>query len=79
VSVLHRRIRRAGQGMPAAMGSYHPATTKDTPMVMPLALVTVTDQGLMVEHMTPLITTDGAMIPATAPGAWGQLHAAGRP
>jgi hypothetical protein len=78
VSRLHRRIMAAGQGMPAAMGDYHPVGTPDTPMVMPLSLVSRTDAGLTVQDMTPLITADGAMIPATAPGSWGQVHAAGR-
>lgn len=78
MSTLHRRIAAAGQGMPAAMGTYHPWGTAATPMLMPLALVTQTEAGLAVQDMTPLLTADGAMIPATAPGSWGQLRAAGR-
>lgn len=78
MSTLSGRIAEAGQGMPAAMAGYHPHGTADTPMLMPLAMVTRTDAGLAVQDMTPLITADGAMIPATAPGSWGQLHAAGR-
>lgn len=78
MSSLQRRIRNAGQGMPGAMGDYHPWGTRETPMLMPLALVTQSDAGLAVQDMTPIITADGAMIPATAPGSWGQLRAAGR-
>jgi hypothetical protein len=53
-------------------------------MVMPLALVTVqpaTSPWVMVgmEDLAPIWTTDGGPIPATAPGRWGQLRAAGRP
>jgi len=64
--------------MPQAMGDYHPWGTRETPMLMPLALVTQSDAGIAVQDMTPIITADGAMIPATAPGSWGQLRAAGR-
>jgi hypothetical protein len=31
------------------------------------------------EPMAPMITADGALVPATMPGAWDQLRAAGRP
>ena len=76
---LHRRIAQSGTTQQRAMGGYHPWGTAATPMVMPLAVVTQTQDGVTYQEMTPLVTTDGAIIPATAPGSWGQLHAAGRP
>jgi hypothetical protein len=71
----------------AAMGAGHPSVKSaapGTPGVMPLARVTVgAAQGSYVtlggSTFTPLFTADGAMIPETAPGTWGQLVAAGRP
>jgi len=53
--------------------------------VMPLQAVVVgpttgTDYvTLGMQEMTPIFTTDGAAIPATAPGRWQQVKAAGRP
>jgi hypothetical protein len=53
-------------------------------MVMPLAAVVIGPvQGeyvtLGAQDLTPIFTPDGAAIPATAPGRWVQLRAAGRP
>jgi hypothetical protein len=64
-----------------AQAVYHPYGTGGTPMVMPLALVRVTQDGMTYETMQPLFTGDvnAAPLPATAPGSWGQLYAAGRP
>jgi hypothetical protein len=80
LSKLHRRIQAVGGNQAAAMGSYHPHGTADTPMVMPIhrVIMTAADGG-GVERLAPLITANGAMIPASAPGVWGQVHAAGRP
>lgn len=64
---------------PGQMGDYHPYGTGATPMVMPLALVQVHEEGMTVQSLTPIYTADGAPVPATSPGSWGQLHAAGRP
>jgi len=75
-----------------AMGSTSPelaAVTPATPMVMPLARVVVgaaqSGAGSYGGYVTlgsaeylPLFTTDGAVVPATGPGTWGQLAAAGR-
>ena len=92
-SVLHRRI--AGQhrnmhehagahyqpavtaaGLP--MGDYHPAPPQE--MVMPLTIVQVTADGAQVSEAVPLYAGPrGAPVPATAPGRWVQVHAAGRP
>lgn len=74
-----------GSNQAVAMGQYHPAGTAATPMVMPLAQVTVTAapagqyQTVAYQDLTPIWTADGAAIPATTPGNWGQLAAAGRP
>ena len=38
----------------------------------------VPGQGAGITPLSPLITADGAMIPATGPGRWDQLAAAGR-
>lgn len=59
--------------------AYHPWGTEDTPMVMHMALVQVGPDGIAYQDMTPLITPNGAAIPATAPHRWFQLYAAGRP
>jgi hypothetical protein len=79
VSKFRNRIAATGSNMTSAMGTYHPYGTAATPMVMPLQLVTVSMGGVTVQDMHPLYTEDGAIIPATAPGSWGQLRAAGRP
>jgi hypothetical protein len=76
---LRNRIASAGTNMSQAMGTYHPAGNGSVPMVMPLSLVTLGMGGVAVQDVTPLYTEDGAIIPATAPGSWGQLRAAGRP
>ena len=79
MSRFRGRIAAAGSNTTSAMGTYHPYGTGATPMVMPLSLVTVGMGGVTQQDMTPLITEDGAIIAATAPGSWGQLRAAGRP
>ena len=79
MTILAERVKDVGTNQAMAMGTYHPAGTSATPMVMPLQQVTVTQAGVAVEDMQPLITEDGAMVPATSPGSWGQLRAAGRP
>jgi hypothetical protein len=79
LSVLHRRIMGVGGNQARAMGDYHPWGTEDTPQVMPITRVIMTAAGAEVERLTPLITANGAAIPASAPGQWGQVVAAGRP
>jgi len=76
---LAHRIRGVGSNTSQAMAGYHPAGNQNTPMAMPIAQVTVTQAGLAVNELTPIYAADGAPIPATAPGSWGQLVAAGRP
>lgn len=61
----------------AAMGNAHPAPPQE--MVMPMTLVQVTASGVQVSDAVPLYAGPrGAPIPATAPGRWQQLYAAGR-
>jgi hypothetical protein len=84
---LKRRIAGVGQdhaGSQAALAGVVPAT----PMEMPMALVTYTpvqrfpwghSAQLQYEDLHPLITADGAVIPARDNGGWGWVKPAGRP
>jgi len=93
MSVLRRRIaaqphhaRRhaqahltpiAGDGAAAGWQS-HPSPPM--PMVMPLTIVEVTADMTTVREAQPLWAGPrGQTVPATGPGMWQQLHAAGRP
>jgi hypothetical protein len=61
----------------AAMGNAAPPPPQI--MTMPLTLVEVTADGVQVSEAVPLYAGNrGAPIPATAPGQWQQLYAAGR-
>jgi hypothetical protein len=61
------------------------AASPDAVSVMPEAQVLVYPEPggaystLAYQGLVPLFTADGAVIPASAPGGWGQLRAAGRP
>jgi hypothetical protein len=79
VSKFRNRIAATGTNMAAAQATYHPYGTGATPMVMPLALVTINAGGVTQQDMTPIYAPDGEIIAATAPGSWGQLRKAGRP
>lgn len=73
----------SAQQQAAVAAGYHPVGTAETPMLMPISTVVVSAaQGQYVTlgsmEYSPLFTTDGAMVPAIAPGRWGQLVAAGR-
>lgn len=70
---------RARFSTPQDQAAYHPYGTGATPMTMPLARVQISGEGMTYETLQPIYTTDGAALPATAAGSWGQLHAAGRP
>lgn len=78
MSKLHRRIADVGTAQQRAMGDYHPYGTPDTPMVQPVAIMTYTTGGGSLEMATPLITANGAIIPAVAPGYFGHVPMAGR-
>lgn len=78
--LLHHRIKAQAANHQAAMGAAHPAVP--APMLIPLAQVTVnpTDSNyvtLSMEDLAPIVTADGAMIPASGPGRWDQLALAG--
>lgn len=77
MSKLRSRIAAQAAGHAAAPGDAHPYGNADTPMVMPMVHVELGGGGAAVQQMIPLITANGAMIPATAPGQFGQVHIAG--
>ena len=70
---------------PAAQVSGGAASPSGAPGVMPLAQVSVyPDPGgqystIAYTGLVPIYTADGAAVPATSPGRWAQLAAAGRP
>jgi hypothetical protein len=74
MSRLHRRIAGQAVAARAAAAEYHPHGTADTPMSMPLTRVQFGGGGAMVEQMTGLVTANGAVIPATVPGRFGQVY-----
>ena len=86
---LQRRVRshgssavRAAQGYSQVTGGR--ASPGSTPDVMPLAQVLVFPHPgagystLAYRGLWPVYTADGAAVPSTSPGRWGQLAAAGR-
>ena len=80
-----------GAPAPAGGGSAQPgarvsgsAASPPSVMQMPLQLVTVQPARspyvtVGSQELVPIFTSDGAAVPATAPGRWAQLRAAGRP
>lgn len=77
MSRLLRRIAAQPRAAAAGAGEFHPHGTADTPMMMPLVHVQFDGGGAWVQQMMPLITSNGAPIPATAPGQFGHVHIAG--
>ena len=77
MSVLARRIATQG-GNP----DRHPVGTGATPMQMPMAAitheVTATEHTAYYEELTPLITADGAVIPARSGGLHADVIPAGQ-
>lgn len=62
----------------AQMGGVHPAPPQE--QVMPMTIVIMTADAHQVAEAVPLYAGPrGAPIPATGPGQWVQVHAAGRP
>jgi hypothetical protein len=79
-TLLSHRIMGQAVNHQVAMGDQHPAVP--APMMTPLAWVTVNPVDnnyvtLAMQDLAPLVAADGAMIPATGPGRWGQLALAG--
>lgn len=82
MSRLHSRIVSQAGAARAAAAEFHPYGTADTPMSMPMTRVQFGGgpvAGAMVEQMAGLVTANGAVIPATAPGRYGQVHLSPQP
>jgi hypothetical protein len=77
MSKLRSRIAAQPRAAADAAASYHPAGTEATPMDMPMVRVVFGPGGASVQQMVPLITANGAPVPATAPGQYGQVSIAG--
>lgn len=90
-SKLHRRTANVAANQAAHETSMHPWGTGETPVRDHMVLIELGPQtapyagtGMpgwaygRVQQMTPLIMPNGAPVPATAPGRWAQLYAAGR-
>lgn len=77
MSSLHRRIAGQPAAAAAAGSGMHPWGNADTPMEMPMVRVQVNPGGVAVEQLVPLITANGAPIPASAPGRYGQVAMTG--
>jgi hypothetical protein len=76
---LRSRIAGVGGNMPAAMGHFHPSAQIPGGMRAPMVRVIVSADRVQVHQATPLYTArTAAPVPATAPGRWFQLYAAGR-
>jgi hypothetical protein len=75
VSVLHSRITEQDY---LATPAYHPAGTAETPMTMPVALVSYAANEVLYGSVQPLVTTDGATVPAYADTVYPSPVPAGR-
>lgn len=79
MSVLKKRIAHHAMGLdtgPLAEVALPPGT----PEVAPASIIYVQAPGTVgLGPLAPMLTADGALIPATQPGGWDQLRAAGRP
>jgi len=77
---LHHRVKGQATNHQQVMGGGHPAVPG--PMSTPLTVVDVYPVSssyvtLAASDLMPIITADGAMVPATGPGRWDQLRLAG--
>jgi hypothetical protein len=86
IAGMHTSARRtAADWTPVGPVTGGQASPGGTPMVMPMAQVLVFPEPggdyatIGYRGLRPVFTTDGAAVPASAPGRWGQLAAAGRP
>jgi hypothetical protein len=73
VSVLKDRIATYGQNEP----DLRVVGNNLGPMTRPTSRIAIMPGVSTYEDMQPLYTSDGDIIPATAPGEWGQLYRAG--
>lgn len=63
MSILRDRIHREDYGATAEL---HPAGTAGTPMQAPMSEVTYTADSVLYGTLHPLVTADGATVPASA-------------
>lgn len=76
MSVLHRRIVSEGY---LDQPGYHPVGTGDTPMVAPMSMVTYANGTVLYGTLHPLVTADGATVPAHADVSYPTVVPAGTP
>lgn len=86
VGSTHKRAMAAyTPAQPGAAQVSGGAASPAGPDAMPLAQVVVypepggTYSTIGYRGLAPIFTTDGAAVPASSPGRWGQLISAGRP
>ena len=75
MSVFHDRIISQGGGGP----DYHPYGTGDTVLSWPAFQVTYAQDGALYGTVHPLVTADGAVVPAYADVSYPDVVPAGRP
>ena len=86
---LQRRVANLGSSQATAQAGYSAVTggaaSPAAVPAMPLAQVIVYPHpgagysSIAYRGLTPIYTADGAAVPASSPGRWAQLMAAGRP
>ena len=76
MSILHSRIANQDYN---AMPGYHPVGTADTVMVMPAHAIGYRGNTVLYGTVQPLVTADGATVPAFADVSYPQTVPAGRP
>lgn len=76
MSILQRRIH--GEDYLATPG-YHPVGTAETLHTMPMAAVTYDNGTVLYGTLHPLVTADGATVPAAAEVTYPSTVPAGRP
>lgn len=80
MSKLRTRIVNQAGNHAAAMGTYHPFGTPDTPVTMPAHTTTWTPAGAMFEQLHVIVASNGAPIYGAAQvNPTGRVHRAGQP
>jgi hypothetical protein len=78
VSLLKKRIAHQAQGKTAAPLT-QVAVPPGTPEFSPASIIYLQAPGTVgLGPLAPMVTADGALVPATMPGGWDQLRQAGR-
>ncbi len=75
MSIFHSRIISQGGGG----ASYHPYGTAQTPLVAPAFTATYDGDRVLYGTVHPLVTADGAVIPASADVTYPATVPAGQP